>query len=120
MNTEVAIRNGQSRKTGNIGYTRRKQTKQIHNTICVGHNNAQTNTNNVNKTADLLEAIGGKDEPNIDYMWKSSRTSQHETQNVKTHNRTTQKTKKNEQHGHNQITGGELRCSGRVGISCFL
>jgi hypothetical protein len=63
-------------------------------TICVGHNNAQANTNNVNKTAALIEAIGGKDEPNIDYMWKSSRTSQHETQNVKTHNRTTQKTKK--------------------------
>ena len=86
--------NRQSRDTGNIGYTRRKQTKQIHNTICVGHNNAQANTNNVNKTAALIEAIGGNDEPNIDYMWKSSRTSQHETQNVKTHNRTTQKTKK--------------------------
>ena len=51
-------------------------------------------TNNVNKTGALLEAIGGKDEPNIDYMWKLSRTSQHETQNVKKHNRTTQKTKK--------------------------
>jgi len=30
--------------------TRRKQTKQKHNTICVGHHYAQTNTNNVNKT----------------------------------------------------------------------
>ena len=26
--TEGAIKNGQSRETGNIGYTRRKQTKQ--------------------------------------------------------------------------------------------
>ena len=36
---------------------------------------------------------GGKGEPNIIYMRKSKRTSQHGTQNVKTHNRTTQKTK---------------------------
>ena len=27
----------QSRETDNIGYTRRRQTKQKHNTICVGH-----------------------------------------------------------------------------------
>ena len=26
-----------SRETGNIWYTRRRQEKQIHNTICVGH-----------------------------------------------------------------------------------
>ena len=45
-NTEGAIKNGQSRETGNIGYTRRKKN---HNTICVGHHYAQTNTNNVNK-----------------------------------------------------------------------
>jgi len=32
----VAIRNGQSRETGNIEYTRRRKTKQKHNTICVG------------------------------------------------------------------------------------
>jgi len=31
-NTEGAIKNGQSRETGNIGYTRRRQTKQKHNT----------------------------------------------------------------------------------------
>ena len=30
-NTEGAIKNGQSRETGNIGYTRRRQTKQKHN-----------------------------------------------------------------------------------------
>jgi fido (protein-threonine AMPylation protein) len=30
--------------------TRRRQTKQKHSTICVGHPYAQANTNNVNKT----------------------------------------------------------------------
>jgi hypothetical protein len=29
--------------------TRRGKVKQKHNTICVGHHYAQTNTNNVNK-----------------------------------------------------------------------
>jgi len=46
-NTEGAIKNGQSRETGNIGYTIRK--KQKHNTICVGHQYTQTNTNNIKK-----------------------------------------------------------------------
>jgi hypothetical protein len=32
-NTEGAIKNGQSRETGNIEYTRRRKTKQKHNTI---------------------------------------------------------------------------------------
>jgi hypothetical protein len=40
-NTEGAIKNGQSRETGNIGYTRRRKTKQKHNTICVGHHYTQ-------------------------------------------------------------------------------
>ena len=48
--TKGAITNGQSRETDNIGYTRRRQTKQKHNTICVKHHYAQTNTNNVYKT----------------------------------------------------------------------
>jgi hypothetical protein len=34
--------------------TNNKQTKQKHNTICIGHHYAQTNTNNVNKTWALL------------------------------------------------------------------
>ena len=46
-NIEGAIKNGRSRKTGNIGYTRRRKTKQKHNAICVGHHYTQTNTNNV-------------------------------------------------------------------------
>jgi len=45
-----AVKNGQSRETGNIGHTRRRKTKQKHNTICVGHHYTQTNTNNLNKT----------------------------------------------------------------------
>jgi hypothetical protein len=48
----------------------------------------QTHTNNVNKTRDILQTTGGKDEPNIVLMRKSSRTSQHGTPNVKTHNMT--------------------------------
>jgi hypothetical protein len=45
--------------------TRRRQTKQKHNTICVWHHYAQTNTNNVNKIWTLLQTTGGKDEPSI-------------------------------------------------------
>jgi len=45
-----AIKNGQSRENGNIGYTTRRKTKQRHNTICVGNHYTQTNINNVNKT----------------------------------------------------------------------
>jgi len=44
-----------ARETSNIGYTRRRKTKQKHNTICVGHHYAQTNTNNVNKIWFLLQ-----------------------------------------------------------------
>jgi hypothetical protein len=32
-NTEGANKNGQSRETGNIGYTRRRKTKQKHNNV---------------------------------------------------------------------------------------
>jgi len=43
------IKNGYPRETRNIGYKRRRKSKQKHNTICVGHQYTQTNTNNVNK-----------------------------------------------------------------------
>jgi hypothetical protein len=52
-NTQGAVNNGQSRETGNIGYTRGGKARQKHNTICVGHHCTQTNTNNVNKTCSL-------------------------------------------------------------------
>jgi hypothetical protein len=51
--TEITVReyrrgntNGQSRANGNIGYTRRRKTKQKHS-ICVGQLYAQTSTNNL-------------------------------------------------------------------------
>jgi len=53
-NTKGAIKNGQSRETGNIGYTRRRQK---HNAISVGHQYTHTNTNNVNKTWALLYIV---------------------------------------------------------------
>ena len=31
------IKHGQSRKSGNIGYTKHRKTKQKHSTICVEH-----------------------------------------------------------------------------------
>ena len=49
-NTEGAIKNGQSRESGDIGFKGRRQTRQKHNKKCVGHHYAKTNTNNVNKT----------------------------------------------------------------------
>jgi alpha-ketoglutarate-dependent taurine dioxygenase len=42
--------NGQSRETGNLGYTRRRKTMQKHNAICFGHPYSQANINNVKKT----------------------------------------------------------------------
>ena len=54
VNKRQGIPKGQTKidkpkKPDNIGYTRRRKTKQEHNTICVGHHYAQTNTNNINK-----------------------------------------------------------------------
>ena len=47
--TKGAIKNEQSRETGNTGQTRRRKTKQKHNTICGGHHNANTTNVHVNK-----------------------------------------------------------------------
>ena len=44
-NIEGAIKNGQSRETGN----RQRKAKQKHNTIYGGYHYMQTKTNNVNK-----------------------------------------------------------------------
>jgi hypothetical protein len=56
--TEGAIKNGQSRETGNIdeNYQNKK-----HNTIYVGYHYTQTDTNNVSKTRTLLQTITGKE-----------------------------------------------------------
>ena len=57
------IKNGQSRETDNIDHKTQDEDTQNkkHNTICVGHNYTQTNTNNVNKTWVLLKTTGGED-----------------------------------------------------------
>ena len=69
-NTEEEIKKGQSRETGNIGYTRRIKTNK-HNTIYVGYHHMQANTNNTNKTCVFLQTIGGKDEQSIFFISKS-------------------------------------------------
>ena len=60
-NTEGAIKNEQSRETGNIWYTRLRQTKQKHNTICVGHHNTQPNMKVLSTEKRLYEGW--------DYLW---------------------------------------------------
>jgi hypothetical protein len=39
-----AIKNEQSRETGNIVHRKRKKKKQKHNIICVGYHHTQENT----------------------------------------------------------------------------
>ena len=66
-NIEGAIKNGQSRETGNIRYTRyRKKT----NTLYVWHHYTQTNTNSAK--------IGRKDEPSI--VLCGNRSGHHDTE----------------------------------------
>ena len=64
MREKGAVKNGKSRETGNIGYSRKKtsNTKQ-YNIICVGHHYGKTNSKNVNKTP--LQTSEGKHEPII-------------------------------------------------------
>jgi len=66
-NTKGTIKNGQSRDTGGIGYTKHKMktSKTENTTLCVGHHYTQTNTNDLNKTRTLLHITEGKDEANI-------------------------------------------------------
>ena len=52
------MKNGQSKETGNIWSTRLRQTKQEHNTICVGHHYTQTIIDYANKTWTILQATG--------------------------------------------------------------
>ena len=52
--------------------TRRRETKQKHNTICVGHHYTQATTNNVNKICTLLQTTGGKDEPNSKHCFRQN------------------------------------------------
>jgi hypothetical protein len=63
-NTEVAIKNGESRETGNQGYTRHK-TKTHKTKTQLQY--ALDTTMRKNK----LQTTGGKDDPNIVFMRKS-------------------------------------------------
>ena len=73
------------------------------------------NTNNVNKTNNWRQR-----RTEHRFMRESQQISQHGTQNVKTHKRTTPKTKKMSNTDPPTNPGGELRCSRRVSSFCFL
>ena len=45
------------------------QYEEKHNTICVGHHYAQTNTNNENKTWVLLQTTGDKE---VKSLWSAN------------------------------------------------
>ena len=69
-NTEKLIKNGQSRETNNIWYTKRRNTQQKYDTTRVGHHHMQANTNNTNKTCSLRQTAGGNREPIVVFMRK--------------------------------------------------
>ena len=74
--------NWQSRETCNIDL---HKTKKKHNTIWYVLDTTIRRQTQITWMAwAILQTTGGKDKPNIAFMWKSSRTSQHETQNVNT------------------------------------
>ena len=68
-NTEGAIKNGQSRETGNTWHIRRRKAKQKHTTICAEHQYAQKN---VTKTCTDLQITVAKDEPNIVFKFHNN------------------------------------------------
>ena len=84
-NTEGQSQMDNPRKLATQDKQGEEEQSKTHNTICVGHHFAQTNTTEANKTWTLLQTTGGKDEPNIVFMLKSQQTSQHGTRNAKTH-----------------------------------
>ena len=90
-NTEGSNKNEHSSETCNIEYTRRRQTKQKHNTICIGYLYAQANTNKVNKTWALLQLEIKMNRTS--FVCGNHHGHHKRTQNVNTHNRTTQSTK---------------------------
>ena len=104
-NTGGAINNGQSRETGNISRVLMTKKTKTQPTI---RNNKNTKI---------------RHEPSYKQLEvKTNRTSFYAeivanitTRNVKTHNRTTQKTETMINTGH--TTGGKLRCSRRVSSS---
>jgi hypothetical protein len=65
-NTVGAIKNGQSRETGNIGYTRQRKTKKTTQYVLETTMRKQTQVTLIK----LLQRTGGKDELNIVFMRK--------------------------------------------------
>ena len=53
----LRILQGQSRETGNIGYTRRRKTKQTQNPIVLNGTIRKKPTNNVNKTCSSYKQL---------------------------------------------------------------
>ena len=94
MGNQSKMDNHEKLATQRAQCSRRRQTEQRHNTICVGHRHMQTNINNVNEIRALLQTARGKNEQNIVFIWKSKRTYQNGPQNTKTHNRTVHKVKR--------------------------
>jgi hypothetical protein len=68
-----------------------RETKQKHNTICIGYLYAQANTNKVNKTWALLQLEVKMNRTS--FVCGNHHGHHKRTQNVNTHNRTTQNTK---------------------------
>ena len=81
-NNERAIKNGQSRETGNID-------DEKHNTICAGQHNMQRNTTTTQIKKKNWRQRRTEHRTEHRFMWKSQWTSQHRTRKVKTHNSTT-------------------------------
>ena len=51
----------------------------------IGHHHAQPYIHIKDTKSPVMHTTGGKDDPNIVFMWKSQRTSQQETKYTKTH-----------------------------------
>jgi hypothetical protein len=89
-NTEGAINTGQYREMATLctqDTAKRNKTKHTTQSVLDNHY-IQTNRNNINQTWVLVQATGGKNEPNIDHMRNRSRYKKHGTRNVKTFHRT--------------------------------
>jgi hypothetical protein len=103
------ITNWQSRESGNIaiGYTRRRQTKQKHNTICVDCHYTSASTTNANKTR-----VSYKRTEHCFYAGIITNTTTRTHNEIKTYNRT----KKLQRRATRvqQKAGGVHRCSRRM------
>ena len=101
------------KKLATHGTQDEEKTKQKHNTIFVVYHY-------IRKQDTIHPKKLRQRQSNIVFMRKLQRTSQHGTQNVKTHNRTTQNTKKMNETTTTKTTEGEIRSSQMVSSSCLL